>query len=80
MNLDTEAFKPPSDHGNIKLKCMVNDILNAMFINCFQSLFYTGLPEQFHLGKGMNLDRPESHFDSQSSHTYIFIVYLLTPL
>lgn len=54
MNLDTEALKPPSDHGSIKLKCMVNDILNVMFINCFQSLYYTGLPEQFHLGKGMN--------------------------
>lgn len=51
MNLDTEALKPPNDHGSIKLKCMVNDILNVMFINCFQSLYYTGLPEQFHLGR-----------------------------
>lgn len=54
MNLDNEALKPPSDNGSIKLKCTVIDILNAMFINCFQSLYYTGLPEQFHLGKGMN--------------------------
>lgn len=51
MNLDTEALKPPKYHGSIKLKCMVNDILNVMFINCFQSLYYTGLPEQFHLGR-----------------------------
>lgn len=35
MNLDIEVLKFFNDYGSIKLKCMVNDILNVMFINCF---------------------------------------------